>query len=215
MSLVFRFVLGAVTDLALIPALFQVKRLRRHFELFVGVSQIVASLLFNTCETLGISIFIREQDWHFVSDVLSLSYVCCLLVHAMSIGNENVNIMLRYTAFAAAWVFKIRDTWDSGAWEALLISCYLIGAVAAIISNPSRLKKFKKHSFYKGASFAVVAVICLVLELEETKDPYKLLAGFGHCLSGGAFFFLWRAIPVFDSKKMDDFDTLGSSSGFV
>ena len=52
----------------------------------------------------------------------------------------------------------------------------------------------------------MAAALCLVLELEETKDPYKLLAGVGHLFAGGAFFFLWRAIPVFDSKKLDDYD---------
>jgi len=204
MSAVIKILLGAVTDLALIPALFQVARLRRHFELFIGVSQIITSTLFNTCEGLGISIFVREQDWHFMSDVFSLSYMCCLLVHAMAISNENVNIVLRYSAFFLAWVFKARDTWDSGLWEAFLVGCYIVGAAAAVTSQPSRLSKFRRVPFFTGAGFWVAAVICLAIELEES-DPYKLVAGLGHVLSGAAFYYLWRAIPVFDAKKEDDF----------
>ncbi len=41
----------------------------------------------------------------------------------------------------------------------------------------------------------------MIIELNEERDPYKLLAGVGHLLGGAALFQLWQAVPVLSSKK--------------
>ena len=54
---------------------------------------------------------------------------------------------------------------------------------------------------YHGQSVALQAVVCFIVELDEERDPYKLLAGVGHLLGGAALFQLWQAVPVLSSKK--------------
>ena len=97
---------------ALAPALIQVARRRRHFELFIGTFQFLSALLYNLSEALQMPLFINNIDWHFINDVTGLTFACCLLVHCMSNESENLNILLRYIAFGCAWVFKYRDSWD-------------------------------------------------------------------------------------------------------
>ena len=40
---VLRFVLGAITDFALVPSLYQIAKRRRHFEMFIGVTQVITA----------------------------------------------------------------------------------------------------------------------------------------------------------------------------
>eukprot|EP00750_Incisomonas_marina_P001458 INCI11263.1.p1 GENE.INCI11263.1~~INCI11263.1.p1 ORF type:complete len:214 (-),score=36.54 INCI11263.1:316-957(-) len=198
---VIRFLLGAVTDFALVPSLYLIAKRRRHFEMFVGITQVVTAVLFNTCAAFNVDLFLRESEWHFISDVLSLSYVCCLLVHALALPSEDVNIILRYVAFALAWVFKVRDSWDEGWWEGLLVGTYAVAAVARVAKEPFVLIHFQIRNLIAGGVLLVLAVVCLVIELDGALDPYKLLAGVGHLVGGAAVFQLWQAVPVLSSKK--------------
>ena len=141
-----------------------------------------------------------------MSDVFSLSYVCCLLVNTMAFSSEDWNILLRYTAFALAWIFKTKDSWGSSFWETVLISCYIVTAVISLVTRPSLLKAFDTTACTKGLALLAVALGCLTVELERKQDPFKLLAGIGHIFVGAALYYLWQAVPVMDSfgKKNDD-----------
>ena len=157
---VVKFLLGAVTDFALVPSLYQVAKRKRHFEMFIGVSQVIAAFLFNTCAAFGhMNIFLTENDWHFLSDVLSLSYVCCLLVHALAIPTEDVNIVLRYVAFGLSWVFKTRDSWNEGWWEGALVATYAIAVVARVTKTPFLLIHFQFRPLIVGAFLLVLVGI--------------------------------------------------------
>ena len=153
---VIRFLLGAVTDFALVPSLYLIAKRRRHFEMFVGITQVVTAVLFNTCAAFNVDLFLRESEWHFISDVLSLSYVCCLLVHALALPSEDVNIILRYVAFALAWVFKVRDSWDEGWWEGLLVGTYAVAAVARVAKEPFVLIHFQIRNLIAGGVLLVL-----------------------------------------------------------
>jgi hypothetical protein len=212
-----KFIAAGATDLSLVPALYVVARHRRHFELFVGTFHLVSSLLFNLSNALSTRIFLREDQWHFISDVMSLTYVCLLLIHLMGNVNENVNIVLRYMAFCSAWVFKLRDEWDSAMWEELLIAGYVVLALIPFMSGKTR-PDFDAGLLTKGIVLIAGALICLYLEMQESpdisavQDPHKLLAGLGHVLAGAAWFFLWQAVPVRDGRRRKKFDDETSST---
>ena len=72
-----RFVFLALTDVAMLPALVVMKRNRRHFELFVGVSQLLISFSFNAAEAFDTQLFLREDDWHFLADWCPSPIFCC------------------------------------------------------------------------------------------------------------------------------------------
>ena len=74
-------------------------------------------------------VFLSELEWHFISDVLSITYFLVLCVHLMGIPYENTNIVLRYLAFALTWILKTKDKWDSIWFETLLIVAYVGGVV--------------------------------------------------------------------------------------
>ena len=157
--------------------------------------------MFNLCVAFETSIFLRENDWHFISDVTSLSYVCCLLVHLRAGIDEHVNQCLRYAAFALAWIFKVRDGWDSGAWEAVLIGAFAF-VFALEVLGTGRIGYYKSNTFFSGILTLLVALGCFYFEQEHQS---QLIIAVGHILSGFALWSLWGSVPSLDiGKKFDD-----------
>jgi len=111
-----RFVFEVVTTVFFAPALRPLAKHRRHFALFVGVTQLLASACYAVSDYFASSLFIPSINWHFMSDVLSLTYGCLLLIHLSAIEDEETNVILRYAAFFGSWVFKYRDSWVSSAF---------------------------------------------------------------------------------------------------
>uniref|UniRef100_A0A7S2WQI7 Intimal thickness related receptor IRP domain-containing protein n=1 Tax=Mucochytrium quahogii TaxID=96639 RepID=A0A7S2WQI7_9STRA len=213
---VFEFFLSACTDLAFVPALVQVFKRRRHFELFIGVFQLFAAFMYNCSEAMGVDIFIRQLDWHLISDVMTLSYVCCLLVHIRGSTNENMSILLRYLSFSLAWVLKLRDSWDSAHWEAGLVIVYLLIAGYGAVTQSEELRKhYRTGTLQAGAGFlACAGIFFFILEATDTDDDYGVLRGVIHCFAAAGAYCLWKGIPSLDSKKFDGLPSQ-SSSNFV
>jgi len=211
------FFLSACTDAAFIPVLFQVAQRRRHFELFVGILQLTSTFMYNCSSALGTSLFIHGIQWHFISDVLTLTYVCCLLVHCAGGHDENINICLRYISFTCAWIFKYRDSWDSAVWETLLISIYVAMAIYGYVSQDvNRKKQYDSGSLQIGGGIMVFGGVFLLLDFANLKDSFGLLDGCMHVAGAGAAFFMWKAVPTFDSKKNDDLPSrISTSTMFV
>ena len=110
---ILRFLFEVLTNFFFIPAIAPLARHRRHFQVFVGVTQLVASFCYAISDYFNASLFLPPLSWHFISDVLSLTYACLLIIHLSGYEDEETNILLRYTAFFLAWVFKYRDSWVS------------------------------------------------------------------------------------------------------
>mmetsp|Transcript_14610 Transcript_14610/g.26192 ORF Transcript_14610/g.26192 Transcript_14610/m.26192 type:complete len:213 (+) Transcript_14610:77-715(+) len=206
-------VLSACTDLAFVPALFEVARHRRHFELFVGISQLIVAFAFNLSQALDTQIFLAQNDWHIMSDILTLTYALCLLVHIMGNDNEAVNTGLRYTAFGLAWVFKLRDKWDSTLWEVGLVVAYICLALYCASNHPTGLlKSYDLDAAKKGVACLALALAFLGLELATNGDEYGILLGLMHCSGAGAAFFLWKSVPL-KTSVLDS--NLRKNGGFV
>ena len=202
-----RLFIMASTDAAMIPALMVMKRNRRHFECFIGCFQLCVSFMFNASAALEANVFLSELDWHFVSDVLSISYALLLFVHLMGFENENLNIMLRYLAFSFTWIAKLKDQWDSNLWQTFLISIYAVGVIVRHAA-PLQDKKVPVHLGNCNYALISLGILGLVYILSGSylveSDPFHMIYALYH-LSGGAFFyFAWLAIPCRDTKKYDD-----------
>ena len=81
MSALVKFVLKAASDLAFVPALKVMHTHRRHFELYIGFMQIFSAFMYNAVDSLGFDFYLRKNEWHFMSDVFSITYVCVLSLH--------------------------------------------------------------------------------------------------------------------------------------
>ncbi|KAL4095302.1 hypothetical protein PRIC1_008678 [Phytophthora ramorum] len=210
-----RFVFLALTDAAMLPALDVMKRNRRHFELFVGVLQLVVSFCFNAAEAFDTQLFLKEDQWHFLSDVLSVAYFLLLCVHLMGYKDENHNIVLRYVAFAGAWLLKTKDGWDSALYEGLLVVCYILGViyrrVATQSSNISPLNK-QKAAYAVGCLVAatIVGVGAVFFSDDDNHAALGFAKGLMHVMGGAAFYFAWLSVPCLDSKKDDIMPTYSS-----
>lgn len=210
-----RFAFLALTDLAMLPALSVMKRNRRHFELFVGILHLLVAFTFNAAEAFDTELFLKEDDWHFISDVLTVSYFLLLCVHLMGYKDENHNIVLRYVAFAFAWIFKTKDRWDDMLYQALLVICYIIGVAYRRLFTPvtdiSPLEKQNAMSALKWLAASFIAlIIVLIFEVDENHHALGFAMGLLH-ISGGAFFYYaWLSVPCIDSKKDDSIPTHSS-----
>lgn len=192
---VLRLVLEVLTNLCFVPGLVPLAQHRRHFSLFVGITQTLAALAYCFGDFFQLeSVFIPTQSWHFVSDVLSLTYGCLLIIHLCAFEDEERGMVLRYLAFFASWVFKYRDAWDSIYWEVLLVLGFLLVLAHAHWARPERRKRIRTDRLQRGAVFAGVGLVGLLLHL-RVNDSHKILMGLAHCGAGLAVFELWNVLP--------------------
>ena len=201
-----RFVCLALTDAAMLPALAVMQRNRRHFELFIGVSQLLISFFFNAAEAFDTPLFLLEDEWHFLSDVVSIAYFLLLCVHLMGYKDENRNIVLRYVAFAGSWLFKTKDRSDATFYEGFFAGCYLLGVgyrrLFAASNDIAPLNTQKaKYALYSLAVAVVAGVYVFYYEDEGNHTALGVVEGLMHMLDGAAFYFAWLSVPCMDSKK--------------
>jgi hypothetical protein len=154
-------------------------------------------------------------DWHFISDVLSLTYTCLLLIHLSQIENETQNIILRYVAFSLNWIAKARDEWDSAFFEFIVI----LGFVIFFGYRAYQLYTFQKHklsriSVQSGqigfAAFISGSIFFLILErvgftssTRFGRIMHALAAGIVNLCSGIAMYHFWKCVPFHKSKDDD------------
>jgi len=208
---VVRFIVMALTDAAMIPALLVMQRNRRHFELFIGCFHLIISFLFNISGAWETNIFLSELEWHFISDVLSITYALVLCVHLMGLPNENQNIILRYLAFSLTWIMKVKDQWDSTLFETILIAIYVIGVLIRHFTPPTKpadkIPLNIDHVTKAVISLALLGLVYLVSEsafVEE--DPFSIIYGLYHLTAGALFYYAWLSVPCRDThKKSDDY----------
>ncbi|KAJ0411918.1 hypothetical protein ATCC90586_006013 [Pythium insidiosum] len=204
-----RFCCLALTDAAMIPALQVMRKNHRHFELFIGVFQLSISFLFNVAEAFHASLFLKELQWHFISDVLSVSYFLLLCVHLMGFRDENANIVLRYLAFAMAWLMKAKDGWDSTVYEIILVASYILGVLyRRLLSSDKTVAPVNKQNAKFALIFLLLAAMIGSVPIyfsEGGSDDWSVgfLKGCMHVLGGAAFYFAWLSVPCLDSKKTD------------
>lgn len=200
-------VFGVLTDFTVVPALFVIALKRRHFELYVGVMQFICGLMYNLGHAIDDKngwLIIKQANWHFMSDVFSLTYGCCLAIHLMGLKNENANIVLRYVSFTMAWISKYKDQWGADLWETVLILSMVMLAIVLFITQEHLWKAVDKLKFSTGLVFLGLAALLLFFEQDEDIDPYKLLLGAAHVFFGLGAFQLWRAVPIFEQRYKKD-----------
>lgn len=106
-----RFVLSVGTCATFYPSLRLIISRRRHFELFVGLVQIMSAILYSASDALTWDriLLVSRNDWHQMSDILTETYVCLILIHLMGLRNEDTMHALRYVAFFGSWFAKLAD----------------------------------------------------------------------------------------------------------
>lgn len=214
MSAIIKFLVLALTDLSMLPALTLMLENKRHFEVFIGTFQLIISFLFNFFESIGVSFFLEELEWHRLSDILTLTYAMLLCIHIMSISNEDVNIILRYAAFACCWLAKLKDQWDSTIFETIIVVIFVSGAVFRVVDSRfrliSRLHIGRPHYNWEFFVRALILLLAAALgflihqTVSFTGMLSHLLLGIVHICFGGSVYYFWKAVPL-QIKKNDDF----------
>lgn len=201
-----------LTDFAMFPALSVMFNKKRHFELFIGTFHFFISFCFNIAGALDQQVFLTELEWHFIADVLSLTYALMLFVHFMGFTNEKINIVLRYLAFALSWLTKVRDKWDSTIFQVLLVFIYalivLYRQISPYVLSEQRKNKIPlrmKHVF-PLCQYLVALLLCFAISLTEfaQNDPFNIIYGLYHIAGGMAFYHAWLSVPVRDVSKKQD-----------
>ena len=218
-----RFALGVGTCASFLPALRIIVDRKRHFEVFVGIFQLFAAVMYCAGDALGWRILLSTDDWHVMSDVLTSTYICLLCVHLMGLRSENTMVVLRYLAFAFSWVAKLADGWGSIVFEALVYLAFLLPPLFLIFqafltgplgplfpsTPPPRVRAFIERQLAYDRAVAHRALGCAAAGLfffgiEELVGDMdiRVFNASAHCGFGGAAFFLWQFLPCYD--KTDD-----------
>ncbi|KAI8908413.1 hypothetical protein EDD86DRAFT_276226 [Gorgonomyces haynaldii] len=208
---VFRLVVLVLTDLAMIPALQIMYSNKRHFELFIGIYFFAAKLLFNLSQALQTPFFLSELQWHFLADVLGMTYATLLIVHLVNHPNENINIVMRYLGFSLTWIAKTFDQWDSVLMQLVVMS----GFVVFMLLRFQEIKWNIKNLQLGGCAFGGGLLLFLILEhgfSDQTRSiriVHALVQGSINLCAGATMFFMWQAVPI---RKFKDDDIIPEDS---
>ena len=195
-----RFIFEVCTDVTFVPALAVVANRGRHFELFIGIFQLVASLMFNLCDAIDVDLLFPRVRWHELLNILSITYGCHLLIFLMGNKAEPRDHALRYASFALVWVLQIKDGFWGASHTALVP-----GALGGLLIAKSTLAPppFNRKVLLPGAGLLALAGVAFYLSLQDLTDPYRVLHGLNQMLVGWSLQFLWRAVPGNMYKKGD------------
>jgi hypothetical protein len=194
----------------MLPALQIISQNKRHFELYIGIFHFASKYLYNLTQAIEIDIFLDNGDWHFISDVLGLTYFLLLLIHLTSLENIDHNIILRYLAFTLAWIVKIKDQWVSQLNESILLFGF-IGLMVYrywFIKNPPKLDLM--YLKWLGVSGLMALIGFIVLQTAQFDDQVRsgrvlkaFVTAFLNCCAGGAMYAGWKVVPCRRSKEDD------------
>lgn len=200
-----RFLSEVLSTLCFAPALIPLAHQRRHFALFVGLTQFLSSFLYDWSDYLDAKLFISVGAWHFISDVLTLTYVLLLLVHLSSVDDPGVHSVLGYMAFFTSWIFKYRDAWDSVLWETALVFGFAMFLAHSHWRDGNKMARFKWERLSNGSSAAALGLGFFGLQQwYAMSDVHRVFMGLAHAFAGYALYQLWYALPPPTSKKFED-----------
>ena len=198
------FCFEVLTDIAFVPPLYIMHRYRRHFELYIGVFQLLTGFLYNFCNALNTSVFLTELQWHGLNNILTTTYFLLLLIHLQANSNPTVDIVLRYAAFSAVWIAQIKDGYWNPYWTALVVVAFCMMPVCKFC-GAMRLPPYDFEKLWRGFFAGVGSATFFIIGLDDAVDPYRLFHGMSQALVGLALFYLWQLVPQpTDQKKMDD-----------
>ncbi|ETV76544.1 hypothetical protein H257_09546 [Aphanomyces astaci] len=212
------FPLRVASDLSVIPSIAIMKQNQRHFEMFIGIFHVVVSCLANAADvyerTTDAPLFLTTDQWNGMLDVLWLSFLYLLVVHLLSIKNENVNIVLRYAGFSLAWILKLKDGPATHTYSLLMV---LAGFSAVVLRRNLFADKYmlplRKREMATSVALALFCTTIFLYAFDIPIDGAYIRAAF-YCCLGAFFYFGWKCVPVGGdngtSKKWDDCDVVSS-----
>jgi hypothetical protein len=194
------------SDLALLPALVHIFKRRRHFELFIAVSMVASSFLYNTCNAFNTSIFLDETTWHEMNNILAPTYFLLMGVHVAHLNDEMVNCALRYAIFASVTLAQLKDGFWMTQTQYTYIPCALFGLIPLVrVCDPSLHSSADKQRIVYGAAYGFLAAILFKVSQNDTFDSLRFFRGLAHVSGGAGVWYFWQVAAADQTgKKSDD-----------
>jgi hypothetical protein len=188
-----QFLFETLTDLSVVPSLFLIWQRRRNFELFIGVFQFVASLLYNVCDSLDVELFLDKTEWHKLTNVMGISYGVNVLVFLFT-ADSGRDHWMKYAGFGCVLVAQIKDKYWMETTHYTIGVILLVGLFGAvkIASGGKRLwALLRKERLRNAAIFGAAALLFFLVSLDDHADVYCWKHGTAQLLFGGCLWNMW------------------------
>lgn len=200
------FMLTCVTDLALIPPLIVMRRYRRHFEIYIGFIMLISAFAYNFLNAMNRGdaiekswgLFIAEEDWHRISNVASTTYICLLAIHLACIPDQDINIILRYSAATFVLLAQVKDGFwmHETCYTVYIVVLFLILMVARYALVAEVPVYLSSGNLLRGAILGALCGLCFYFGLDDAHDEFRFAHGMSHLFGGLALTFLWKLVPL-------------------
>eukprot|EP01064_Diplonema_japonicum_P007853 TRINITY_DN15476_c1_g1_i1.p1 TRINITY_DN15476_c1_g1~~TRINITY_DN15476_c1_g1_i1.p1 ORF type:complete len:211 (+),score=3.97 TRINITY_DN15476_c1_g1_i1:52-684(+) len=202
MNAIIRLAVFALTSFAFLWPLKMVLAGKRHFEVFIGVSQLATSVLYNTCKALDTNIVLEEKQWHAMNNIISTTYGLLLLIHMQANRSEGFDMFLRYVAFSAVWIAQERDHyWD--ATNTAVVSLLFIISTVGKWTYLGRLPPYNWGNMIRGLLIIGVTGCIWFASMQSAFDAYGILHGVSQIGAAWALTYLWSSVPMDRYRKSD------------
>lgn len=195
MASVLKFLFEVITDFSVVPSLMLILQRKRHFEFFIGVFQMVVSLLYNLSDAFGVQLFLKNADWHRLTNVAGLAYGLNVLIFLMRNEDEALDHILRYSGFAAIWIAQIKDDFWMHETQWTLYVLFLFGFFCVVRTVSRRKQAFEglsKRRILWGVVFSALAGVLFVISLDDAHDSFRFWHGMSQIFFGAALWNLWQ-----------------------
>lgn len=187
------FLTTLLSHFALLPALAQLIHRRWMYEVFVACFSLVTSIMYHSCQTFNIRLFLTELQWHRLDNIAALSCFSCHFVYLCNFRSVVADRALKYALFFVGMVSQEADPWNV-AYTFGPIGCFAAVPVVYYAIVRRRMPSFAWKNFVAGYGALLVATFFFVLGLDDAHDPWRLYHGLWHVCLGVACLYMWRIV---------------------
>jgi predicted membrane channel-forming protein YqfA (hemolysin III family) len=188
-----RVVMALITglsNLGSIPPLYIVYKNEKTFETCIGLFTLLVSVLYHVCESLEVSFYLEQDQWHILDNIGSINCFNSLLMSLMKSGKtHDEHIYLNMTSLFLVITMQAKNPWDlfNTIFPLILFTLILFYDFVKRC-----VPQYNKEAMKKGCTILIIAISMFVKGLDDANDYLRIYHSLWHISIGWASFYLWQ-----------------------
>ncbi|EKF39376.1 hypothetical protein MOQ_000398 [Trypanosoma cruzi marinkellei] len=188
------FATTVVSHLPMIPTAFLFYKRRYVYEACLAAFGLTSSLLYHTCQSFDVEIFLDELGWHRLDNIAVLAGVGMWFVFVCTFKDPVVERSVKYFTLLASIIIEEKDPWNV-AYTVVPISLFACIPVVVFLYT-RQLPIIEYRYFIIATIFMGLAVPFFIAGLNDTEDPCRIYHGMWHLFGGISSYFMWRMVKA-------------------
>ncbi|KAH9599382.1 NGX6/PGAP6/MYMK [Trypanosoma melophagium] len=188
------FATTVVSHLPMLPTAYLFFRRKYVYEACISVFGITSSLMYHSCQSFRIKIFLDELGWHRLDNIAVIAAVGMWLVFICCFRDPVVERVTKYFTLLITIILQAKNPWDiTYTYIPILIFACLPLYVCVISGRPPVVER---RYLVIGTFFMLIAFPFFAAGLNDSQDPYRVFHSLWHLLGAISSYYLWLMVKV-------------------